>query len=63
MRNGYVTKRWNKWIGFKGTTFAIATAGLFIGRISDYVWAVVALSICGLKVTEDIITRLNNKDI
>jgi len=60
MKNGYATKFIAKFIGFKGLTFGIATAGLFMGRLGGYEWITVALSICCIKALEDTIVRVKN---
>lgn len=50
---GALTRYIQKFIGFKGLTFVIASVALFTGHLIGAVWAGVAMAVSGLKSWED----------
>jgi len=56
-KTGIFTRYIQKYIGFKGPTYIIATIAMFTGEMSCMIWAGVALTLSGMKAGEDLLRR------
>lgn len=57
MINGWMTIKIQNLFGFKGLSFIIGTVGMLNGKIDSSDWTLLAMTISGLKVTEDYFRR------